>query len=95
MTGFGSNSCEFSWGTVIFEISSVNSKYQDFATKFPRELASLETKMMNLMRNSIGRGRVRLYAEIAWNSAAQIPQINEEGFINLYNQIKNIAENNN
>ena len=73
MTGFGSASREFSWGTVKFEITSVNHKYQDFSARLPRELSSLENRMLAILRNKISRGKVKFSAEITWNPGAKIP----------------------
>ena len=95
MTGFGSKSYEFSWGTVVFEIASINHKYQDFSVKLPPELISLENRLLNLMRTSIARGKVKFSASITWNAGAEIPLLNEEGLTNLYNQIKKFAKKNN
>lgn len=95
MTGFGSKSHEFSWGTVLFEITSVNHKYQDFSARLPRELSSLENRIISLLRNSIGRGKVKLSAEIAWNPGARIPVLDEEGLMNVFNQVRKIAKRNN
>lgn len=94
MTGFGSKSHEFSWGTVSFEITSVNHKYQDFSVRLPRELSSLETRIIALMRSLIGRGKVKLTAEIAWNPGARIPVLDEEGLMNLFNQVRKISKRN-
>ena len=94
MTGFGSKSCEFSWGSVIIEISSVNHKFQDFSVKLPKELISLENRILNLMRSSIRRGKVKFSASILWNPGSEIPLINEAGLMNLYNQIKKITKRN-
>ncbi|MBR6901011.1 MAG: hypothetical protein IKN30_02990, partial [Synergistaceae bacterium] len=95
MTGFGSKSHEFSWGTVVFELSSINHKFQDFLVKLPPELSSLENRMLNIMRSSIGRGRVRLSVSITWNAGAEVPQLDEEGLVNLFNQIKKFTKKNN
>lgn len=95
MTGFGSRSHEFSWGTVVFELSSINHKFQDFLVKLPPELSSLENRMLNIMRSSIGRGRVRLSVSITWNAGAEVPQLDEEGLVNLFNQIKKFTKKNN
>ena len=91
MTGFGCKTCEFSWGTVVVEISSVNSKFQDFTVKLPQELISLENRILNIMRSSIGRGKVKLSASITWNPDFQVPVINVSGIMNFYNQIKETA----
>ena len=95
MTGFGSKSYEFSWGTVLFEMTSVNHKYQDFLVKLPPELISLENRMLNLMRSSISRGKVKLSASIAWKNGAEIHLLNEDGLVNLYEQIKRFSKKNN
>ena len=92
MTGFGSSSQEFSWGRVSVEITSVNHKYQDFSARLPRELSSLENRIINLLRSTITRGKVKLSAEIAWNPGARIPLLDEEGLMNLLNQVRRIAK---
>ena len=94
MTGFGSKSYEFSWGTVLIEISSVNSKYQDFSVRLPAELSSLENRVLALMRKLIVRGHVRLSVEINWAPGGQIPILDEESLINFYNQVRKITKRN-
>ena len=94
MTGFGSSRHEFSWGTVIFEITSINHKYQDFSVKLPRELSALENRILTLMRESIKRGKVKLSADIAWKPGARVPVIDAEGLMNLYHQVRRIAKRN-
>ena len=94
MTGFGSSSHEFSWGTVSIEITSVNHKYQDFSARLPRELSTLENRIINLLRGAITRGKVKLSADIAWNPGARIPVLDEEGLMNLMNQVRKIAKRN-
>ena len=94
MTGFGSASREFSWGSVLVEITSVNHKFQDFSVRLPRELSSLENRIINLLRGSISRGKVKLSADITWNPGAHIPVLDEEGLINLFNQVRKIAKRN-
>ena len=94
MTGFGSKSYEFSWGSVLIEISSINSKYQDFIVKLPKELSSLENRILALMRKLIARGHVKLSAEINWAPGGQVPIIDEKGLISFFNQVRKIAIHN-
>ena len=94
MTGFGSKSCDFSWGSVVIEISSINSKFQDFFVKLPQELISLENRILNILRSSIGRGKVKLSVTITWNPDAKVPVVNVAGLVNFYNQIKDVAKKN-
>ncbi len=95
MTGFGSKSYEFSWGTVSLEISSVNSKYQDFSVRLPAELSSLENRLLALLRKLIARGRVRLSADINWAPGGRIPIVDDEGLVKLFEQVRSIAAANN
>lgn len=95
MTGFGRAERVFSWGTVVFELTSTNHKYQDFSVKFPREMLSLENEMSILMRNTINRGKVRLSAEISWNPGARIPILDEKSLSILFRQIKTLSIKNN
>ena len=94
MTGFGNNSHEFSWGKVSFELTSVNHKFQEFSARLPRELSSLENRIITLLRNSINRGKVRVTAEIDWNPGAKIPVLDEEGLMNMFNQVRRISKKN-
>ena len=94
MTGFGSSSQEFTWGTVSVEITSVNHKYQDFSARLPRELSSLESRILALLRSSIGRGKVKFSADITWNPGARIPILDEEGLMALVAQVRKLAKRN-
>jgi uncharacterized protein (TIGR00255 family) len=91
MTGFGRASSEFPWGTVTFELTSVNHRYQDFSARLPRELSSLESRMISLLRASINRGKVRLSAEIAWNPGARTPSLDEEGLMSLFRRVRELS----
>lgn len=94
MTGFGSKSYSFTWGTVKFEISSINHKYQDFTVKLPRELMSLENRILSILRNNIPRGKVKLLAEITWNPGAKIPALDNDSLRVFINQVRTIAKRN-
>ena len=95
MTGFGRSKREFEWGTVCFEITSVNHKYQDIIIKLPPELSSIETQMINSLRNSLGRGHIRLNVEVNFNPETRLPLIDETSVLNFYHQIKRIGRRHN
>ena len=94
MTGFGSVSYSFTWGTVKFEINSVNHKYQDFSVKLPREFLSLENRILSILRENIVRGKVKLSAEITWNPGAKIPTLDNDSLRVFINQLRTIAKRN-
>ena len=94
MTGFGSSKCVFSWGTVKFEINSVNHKYQDFSVKLPHEFMSLENRILAILRENIARGKVKLSAEITWNPGAKIPVLDNDSLRVFVNHVRTIAKRN-
>ncbi|MCR5346471.1 MAG: YicC family protein [Fretibacterium sp.] len=91
MTGFGRASREFPWGTVTFELTSVNHRYQDFSARLPRELSPMESRLISLLRGALNRGKVRLSAEIAWNPGARTPTLDEEGLLLLFRRVRELA----
>ena len=94
MTGFGSVSHSFTWGTVKVEISSVNHRYQDFTVKLPRELLSLENRLLAILRGKIARGKVKLSAEITWNPGAKIPTLDNDSLRMFISQLRITAKRN-
>ena len=57
MTGFGRASRDFPWGSVTFELTSVNHRYQDFSTRLPREFASMEWRFLSILRAALNSFR--------------------------------------
>ena len=94
MTGYGSKSYSFTWGTVKFEVNSVNHKYQDFTVRLPRELMSLENRVLNILRTNIARGKVKFSAEITWNPGAKVPVIDNDSIRVLIGQVRTLAKRN-
>lgn len=94
MTGFGSKSCDFPWGTAVLDVSSTNHKFQDFSIKLPPELISLENRMLNILRSKIARGRVKVSVTMTWLPGAEVPTVNEDALMSLYNQVKRITKRN-
>lgn len=91
MTGFGRASRDFAWGTVTFELTSVNHRYQDFSARLPRELSSLESRFLSSLRGIIKRGKVRLSADIAWTPGARTPSLDEEGLMLIFGRVREVA----
>ena len=91
MTGFGRATRDFPWGAVTFELTSVNHRYQDISVRLPRELASLESRLVSSLRAALSRGKARLSAEIAWNPGARTPTLDEEGLLLLFEKVGDIS----
>jgi uncharacterized protein (TIGR00255 family) len=64
MTGYGRAEGETGVGKVLVETRSVNHRYSDINVKLPRQLASFETRIKELIRSYVSRGRVDVSLKI-------------------------------
>lgn len=78
MTAFARSSDEQKWGSLVWEIRSVNHRYLDVIIKLPEELRSLENTIRTKLSQSVKRGKVEcnLRFKPAQNQQAEI-RINE------------------
>jgi uncharacterized protein (TIGR00255 family) len=58
MTGFGRGDATNGSTSVTVELRSVNHRFKDINVKVPREYTALEPRVIALVRDRIGRGRV-------------------------------------
>jgi uncharacterized protein (TIGR00255 family) len=58
MTGFGKAEGETSLGRVFVELRSINHRYCDISIKMPKRLAPFETRIKEMIRSEVSRGRV-------------------------------------
>lgn len=78
MTAFARKQGEYSWGTLVWEIRSVNHRYLEPAFRLPEQLRPAETRLRDLLRNKISRGKIeaQLKFQPDMSESSQIP-INE------------------
>jgi len=91
MTGFGRASRVFQWGTVTFEIVSVNHRYQEISVRLPKEVSSFESALVASLRSMLKRGKIRLYAEIDWAADFKTAKIDSDALRSYYSQLQGIA----
>ena len=91
MTGFGRAAHSFLWGRVTFEIASVNHRYQEINVRLPREISSLESEALSLLRTSIKRGKIRLNAEIDWEPEYRTAKLDADALRSYYSQLNTTA----
>ncbi len=58
MTAFSRSSMEESWGSLVWELRSVNHRYLDVIIKLPEELRSLENEIRKRLSDSVKRGKI-------------------------------------
>ena len=58
MTAFARNQAEFPWGSLIWEIRSVNHRYLEPAFRLPEQFRQIETGLRDILRSTISRGKI-------------------------------------
>jgi uncharacterized protein (TIGR00255 family) len=58
MTGFGRAEGETTLGRVVVEFRSVNHRYCDINTKLPKRLSFFESRIKEIIRSQVSRGRI-------------------------------------
>lgn len=61
MTAFSRVSDEQPWGSLVWELRSVNHRYLDVAIKIPEEFRSIENEIRNRLSKYIKRGKIDCY----------------------------------
>ena len=91
MTGFGRVTRVFQWGTVTFEVVSVNHRYQEISVRLPKEISSFESILIASLRSLLRRGKIRLSAEIDWAADFKTAPIDGSALQSYYDQLREIA----
>ena len=91
MTAFARKQADFSWGTLIWEIRSVNHRYLEPAFRLPEQLRQVETALRDALRNNLSRGKIeaQLKFQPDLSEAGQIP-VNDAVLEQLTHAIKKI-----
>lgn len=58
MTGFARREAKLPWGTVIWEVRSVNHRYLEPSFRLPEDFRELEPALRDAMRKTLQRGKV-------------------------------------
>ena len=58
MTAFGRQSRQWPWGTLVWEVKSVNHRYLEISTRMPDDFRALEMRIRTLLGKLLGRGKV-------------------------------------
>lgn len=70
MTAFARRQSEHEWGTLVWEIRSVNHRYLEPSFRMPDSLRHLEGPLREQLRNSVQRGKVDAQLRFYPNAAA-------------------------
>jgi len=68
MTGFSRNECGASWGTVAWELRSVNHRYLEIGLRLPEELRALEPRFRQQVAARLKRGKIDCTLRVKWEA---------------------------
>src|SRR3569832_1882695 len=69
MTAFARRERATPWGTLVWELRSVNHRYLELAPRLPEELRVIEAPLRERVAAAVQRGEVD--CQLRWQSAAQ------------------------
>jgi len=70
MTGFARTECDAPWGSVGWELRSVNHRYLEISQRLPEDLRALETRFRQQVAARLRRGKVDCTLRVKWEAAA-------------------------
>jgi uncharacterized protein (TIGR00255 family) len=70
MTAFARQTGEFAWGSLIWEIRSVNHRYLEPSFKLPESLRMLEGELREQLRGHVARGKIECSLRLIQNATA-------------------------
>ena len=71
MTGFARREAKLPWGTVVWEIRSVNHRYLEPSFRLPEDFREIEPALRDAMRKALQRGKVEASLSIQWEQAGE------------------------
>src|SRR6056297_3788199 len=92
MTAFSRVSRDFQWGTLSFELSTVNHRYQEISIRLPRELSSYEAEFNSKLRKAVKRGKIRAKAEMNLGTSMKAVPIDNDVLENYFSQLEEIRK---
>ena len=71
MTGFSRLEAKFSWGTLVWEIRSVNHRYLEPSFRLHEDFREIEPHLRDAMRKSLQRGKVEASLQVQWEQEGE------------------------
>lgn len=71
MTGFARREAKFAWGTLVWEIRSVNHRYLEPNFRLPEDFREIEPHLRDAMRKALQRGKVEASLNVHWEQEGE------------------------
>lgn len=96
MTGFGRGEASATGTSAEVEVRSVNNRFCDVSVRLPRYLATFEYEVQQMVRQSVGRGKVNVHVRIESDAASgsqlRIDPDAAKSYKNLLDQLRQTAD---
>ncbi len=71
MTGFARREAKLPWGTLVWEIRSVNHRYLEPSFRLPEDFREIEPYLRDAMRKALQRGKVEASLSVQWEQEGE------------------------
>ncbi len=71
MTGFSRREAKLPWGTLVWEIRSVNHRYLEPSFRLPEDFREIEPHLRDAMRKALQRGKVEASLSVQWEQEGE------------------------
>ncbi len=71
MTGFARREAKLPWGTLVWEIRSVNHRYLEPSFRLPEDFREIEPNLRDAMRKALQRGKVEASLSVHWEQEGE------------------------
>lgn len=71
MTGFARREAKLPWGTLVWEIRSVNHRYLEPSFRLPEDFREIEPLLRDAMRKALQRGKVEASLNVHWEQEGE------------------------
>ncbi|WP_062062817.1 YicC/YloC family endoribonuclease [Cellvibrio sp. OA-2007] len=71
MTGFARREAKLPWGTLVWEIRSVNHRYLEPSFRLPEDFREIEPHLRDAMRKALQRGKVEASLSVQWEQEGE------------------------
>jgi len=93
MTGFGRGEGDTSLGRLVVESRSVNHRFCDITIRLPKRLASFETRIKEMIRSEVSRGKIDVTLRLDQTGNGRIQfDIDFHLAEQYYNALKSLSE---
>ncbi|MAT52074.1 MAG: YicC family protein [Porticoccaceae bacterium] len=92
MTAYARASCQGDWGSLSWEIRSVNHRYLEASFRLPETLRDLEMALRDKARQQLSRGKVDCLLQLKLNTEAEGISVNIERARTLVDAARTIGD---